>query len=76
MIAHALRFYRSPILAAAMLLLVSTTLVIISLSLLLHSHDHATIAGTDVPALHCEEDEVFSWTAPDTLGCVHFEDIN
>ncbi len=37
--------------------------------------DHATIGGTTVPAVHCEEDEVISWTAPNTLGCVHYEEV-
>jgi hypothetical protein len=35
----------------------------------------ATIAGTTVPAVHCQEDEVISWTGPDALGCVHFEEV-
>ncbi len=38
--------------------------------------DTATIGGTNVPAIHCQEDEVISWTGIDTLGCVHFEEIN
>ncbi len=38
--------------------------------------DRATIGGTRVPALTCEEDEVITWTGIDTLGCVHYEEIN
>ncbi len=37
--------------------------------------DHATIGGTTVPAIHCAEDEVIWWTAPNTLGCVHYEQV-
>ncbi len=36
---------------------------------------HATIGGTTVPAVQCAEDEVISWLAPDTLGCVHYEEV-
>lgn len=35
----------------------------------------ATIGGTRVPAIECAEDEVISWLGVDTLGCVHFEDV-
>ncbi len=38
--------------------------------------EQATIGGTTVPAIHCAEDEVISWLAPDTLGCVHYEEVN
>ncbi len=34
--------------------------------------DPATMGGTTVPAVHCQEDEVISWLGPDRLGCVHF----
>ncbi len=37
--------------------------------------DTATIGGTSVPALECQEDEVISWVGIDTLDCVHFEDV-
>lgn len=76
MIAHALHFYRSPALNAIMLTLVYVLLVAVSLTLALHSHDTATIGGTDVPAIHCQEDEVISWIGIDTLGCVHYENVN
>jgi hypothetical protein len=35
----------------------------------------AEIAGTRVPPVSCQEDEVIWWTGPDTLGCVHFEEV-
>ncbi len=35
----------------------------------------ATIGGTTVPAVHCQEDEVIWWTGPDALGCVHYEEV-
>lgn len=38
-------------------------------------HDAATIGGTPVHELACEEDEVISWVGIDTLDCVHFEDV-
>lgn len=37
--------------------------------------DAATIGGTSVPHLECQEDEVISWVGIDTLDCVHFEDV-
>jgi hypothetical protein len=37
--------------------------------------DYADIAGTTVPAVHCQEDEVISWTGPDALGCVYYEEV-
>lgn len=40
-------------------------------------HYKSSIGGTVVPSgLHCAEDEVISWTGPDTLDCVHYELIN
>ena len=39
-------------------------------------HDHATIAGLDVPAVHCQEDEVIGWIGVDTLGCINYEEVN
>ena len=39
------------------------------------TQDHATIAGTQVPTVHGQEDEVIWWMGPDTLGCVHFERV-
>lgn len=35
----------------------------------------AEIAGTRVPAVSCQEDEAIWWIGPDTLGCVHFEEV-
>ncbi len=37
-------------------------------------YDHATIAGLDVPAVHCAEDEVIGWIGVDTLGCINYEE--
>lgn len=76
MIAHALCFYRSPALNAIMIIAVSSILLALALTLVLHGHDNTTIGGTEVPAIHCAEDEVISWIGIDTLGCVHFENIN
>ena len=39
-------------------------------------HDHAAIAGLNVPAVHCQEDEVIGWTGVDTLGCINYEEVN
>lgn len=38
--------------------------------------DTATIGGTRVPAVECAEDEVISWLGVDTLGCVHYENLD
>lgn len=35
----------------------------------------ATIGGTSVPAVHCQEDEVIAPVGPDRLGCVHYEEV-
>ena len=37
--------------------------------------DRPKVGGTEVPALDCEEDEVIAFTGPDTLDCVHFEQV-
>ena len=39
-------------------------------------HDHATIAGMSVPVIACQEDEVIGWRGVDTLGCIHYEEVN
>jgi hypothetical protein len=57
------------------LVLVSTTIVVYSIDRLGDRIDYATIAGTTVPAVHCQEDEVIWWTGPDALGCVHYEEV-
>ena len=36
----------------------------------------ASIAGTPVTALHCQEDEAIFWTGIDTLGCVNAEEVD
>lgn len=35
----------------------------------------ASIGGTTVPPLDCAEDEVITFTAPDVLACVHYENV-
>lgn len=64
----------------ATLLEIALITLVVGLTLFTHgftSHSVATIGGTDVPnTLHCEEDEVISFVGiPDTLVCVHFENV-
>lgn len=40
------------------------------------SQNTATIGGTRVPTVHCQEDETIFWTGVDTLDCVHIEAVN
>ena len=36
----------------------------------------SSIGGTDVPGnLSCQEDEVIAFSRPNSLACVHFEDV-
>ena len=37
--------------------------------------EQSTIGGTVVPVVQCAEDEVITWLGPDTLGCVHYENV-
>ena len=57
-------------------LVTAIVLIFVSAVLQLHGHDHATIAGLDVPAVHCQEDEVIGWIGVDTLGCINYEEVN
>ncbi len=59
------------------IVLVTATVYFIALSIQLDGLDldHATIGGTNVPAVVCQEDEVIWWVAQDTLGCVHYEEV-
>lgn len=59
-----------------LLLITGLALMVAAFMMQFHGHDNATIGGTEVPAIQCEEDEVISWTDIDTLGCVHYEKIN
>lgn len=61
--------------ASVTLALTYTLLIIWQIHTLREEIDYADIAGTPVPAVHCQEDEVISWTGPDALGCVHFEEV-
>lgn len=53
--------------------------LLISLAALLPfscSSGQATIGGTKVPELHCQEDEVIGFNGiPDTLVCIHIDDL-
>ncbi len=57
-------------------LAVIITICYVALSSQLDGLDQATIGGTNVPTVQCAEDEVIWWTGTDTLGCVHFEEVN
>ena len=63
-----------------LLLLSALALVVVGIYLIIFAlsgiHDHATIAGLDVPAVHCQEDEVIGWIGVDTLGCINYEEVN
>lgn len=39
------------------------------------SQNTATIGGTRVPIVHCQEDETIWWVGIDTLDCVHMETV-
>ena len=58
-----------------MLGLLIATLIFVITPAIEELGQHATIAGTQVPAVQCAEDEVIWWTAIDTLGCVHSEEV-
>ena len=61
-------------LCIALALIAPLTLMYIGVSGALD--EGASIGGTSVPSIACEEDEVISWVGIDSLGCVHFENIN
>ena len=65
-------------LAIIAIVLTTATVYFIALSIQLDGLDSdiATIAGLDVPAVHCQEDEVIGWIGVDTLGCIHYEEVN
>jgi len=59
------------------LLLVVTLGVWIMASAVIPRGDEASyIGGTQVPHLHCQEDEVIYFSGVDTLACRHIETIH
>ena len=55
----------------AMTVVLIAVLVVTTTILARSSVQVATIAGTPVGGIHCEEDETIFWVGVDTLGCVH-----
>ncbi len=62
--------------ALAILAALVLPILLVGLGRASSGHDHATIAGLDVPAIHCQEDEVIGWIGVDTLGCINYEEVN
>jgi hypothetical protein len=64
------------LLAIIILIIVFSALVLYSIDHIDNGTEGATIGGTTVPAVHCQEDEVISWFGPNQLGCIHYEEVN